>query len=72
MALVNDCIGLRLSTMGDKTQKDKQKKTLQHEAKKAAEHQKREATVAQHHPISGHPAIAEHPASSGAIEVKEK
>jgi uncharacterized integral membrane protein len=42
MALVNDCIGLRLSTIGDKTQKDKQKKTLQHEAKKAAEHQKRE------------------------------
>jgi hypothetical protein len=59
--------------MGDKTQKDKQKKTLQHEAKrKAADHQKREATEAQHHPISGHPATAEHPASSGAIEVKEK
>jgi hypothetical protein len=36
--------------MGDKTQKDKQKKTLQHEAKKAAEHQKREATIAQHPP----------------------
>ncbi|HEY5812881.1 MAG TPA: hypothetical protein VIT23_09545 [Terrimicrobiaceae bacterium] len=59
--------------MGDKTPKDKQKKTLQHEAKrKAAGHQKREATEAQHHPISGHPATAEHPASSGTIEVKEK
>jgi hypothetical protein len=59
--------------MGDKTQKDKQKKSLQHEVKrKTAENQKRDATEAQHHPISGHPATAEHPASSGTIEVKEK
>jgi hypothetical protein len=72
MALVNDCIGLRLSTIGDKTQKDKQKKTLQHEAKRLLSTRSGKATVAQHHPISGHPAIAEHPASSGAIEVKEK
>ena len=59
--------------MGDKTQKEKQKKDLQSEAKrKAAEHEKQETTEAQHHPISGHPATAEHPASSGTIEVKGK
>ena len=59
--------------MGDKTQKEKQKKDLQYEAKrKAAEHEKQETTEAQHHPISGHPATAEHPASSGTIEVKGK
>jgi hypothetical protein len=60
-------------SMGDKTQKEKHKKDLQHEAKrKAAEHEKQETREAQHHPISGHPATAEHPASSGTIEVKGK
>ena len=60
-------------SMGDKTQKEKQKKDLQYEAKrKAAEHEKQETTEAQHHPISGHPATAEYPASSGTIEVKGK
>jgi hypothetical protein len=73
LPLVNDCIGLRLSNMGDKTQKDKQKRTHQHEAKrKAAERDKREATETQQHPVSGHPATAEHPASSGPVAVKEK
>jgi aspartate carbamoyltransferase catalytic subunit len=53
-------------SMGDKTQKEKHKKDLQHEAKReAAEHEKQETREAQHHPISGHPATAEHPASSG-------
>ena len=73
LPLVNDCIGITLSNMGDKTQKDKQKRTLQHEAKrKAAKREKLEATEAQHHPVSGHPATAEHPASSGTVAVKEK
>jgi len=59
--------------MGDKTPKEKHKQVLQHEAKrKAAVHERQETTEAQHHPTSGHPATAEHPASSGAIEVKEK
>ena len=59
--------------MGDKTQKEKHKKDFQHEAKReAAEHEKQQITEAQHHPISGHPATAEHPASSGTIEVKAK
>jgi hypothetical protein len=59
--------------MGDKTEKEKHKKGLQHDAKrKDAQHEKRETTEAQHHPISGHPATAEHPASSGIIEVKAK
>jgi hypothetical protein len=55
---------------------EKHKRDLQHEAKlkaaEAAEHDKQETTEAQHHPISGHPATAEHPASSGTIEVKAK
>jgi hypothetical protein len=60
-------------SMGDKTQKEKHKKDLQREAKrKAAEHKNQQITGAQHHPISGHPATAEHPASSGTIEVKGK
>ena len=60
-------------SMGDKTQKEKHKKDLQYEAKrKATEHEKEENREAQHHPISGHPASAEHPASSGTIEVKGK
>jgi hypothetical protein len=64
---------LDCSTMGDKTPKEKHKKDLQHEAKReTAEHEKQKATEAQHHPTSGHPATAEHPASSGDIEVKEK
>jgi hypothetical protein len=47
--------------MGDKTEKEKHKKDLQHDAKRlAAEHDKQETTEAQHHPISGHPATAEH------------
>ena len=59
--------------MGDKTEKEKHKKDLQHGAKrKDAQHEKHETTEAQHHPISGHPATAEHPASSGTIEVKAK
>ena len=59
--------------MGDKTEKEKHKKDLQYEAKrKAVEHKKQETGEAQHHPISGHPATAEHPASSGTIEVKGK
>ena len=50
--------------MGDKTEKEKHKKDLQHDAKRlAAEHDKQEPTEAQHHPISGHPATAGHPAS---------
>jgi hypothetical protein len=57
--------------MADKTEKEKHKKHLQHDAKRlAAEHEKQETTEAQHHPISGHPACAEHPASPGTIEVK--
>ena len=60
-------------SMGDKTQKEKHKKDLQYEAKrKAAEHENQENREAQYHPISGHPASAEHPASSGTIEVKGK
>jgi hypothetical protein len=59
--------------MGDKTEKEKHKKELQHGAKRlAAEHDKQKTTEAQHHPISGHPATAEHPASSGTIEVNSK
>jgi hypothetical protein len=59
--------------MGDKTEKERHKKHLQHDAKQlATQHGKRETTEAQHHPISGHPATAEHPASSGPIEVKAK
>jgi hypothetical protein len=59
--------------MGDKTQKEKHKKELQHEAKrKSAERDKQDTTEAQHHPVSGHPATAEHPASFGTIEVREK
>ena len=59
--------------MGDKTEKEKRKKDLQHGAKrKDAQHEKHETTEAQHHPISGHPTTAEHPASSGIIEVKAK
>ena len=58
-------------SMADKTEKEKHKKHLQHDAKRlAAQHDKRETTEAQHHPISGHPATAEHPASSGPMEVK--
>ena len=58
-------------SIGDKTQKEKHKKDLQYGAKrKAAEHKKEETREVQHHPISGHPATAEHPASSGTIEVK--
>ena len=57
--------------MGDKTQKEKHKRDLQYEAKrKAAEHEKR--GTREHHPISGHPATSEQPASSGTIEVKGK
>ena len=38
-------------SMGDKTQKEKHKKDLQHKAKrKAAEHEKQETKEAQHHP----------------------
>jgi hypothetical protein len=59
-------------SMGDKTQKEKHKKDLRYEAKKAAEHEKQENREAQHHPISGHPGTAEPPASSGTIEVKGK
>jgi hypothetical protein len=59
--------------MGDKTEKEKHKKHLQHDAKrKDAQHERHEATEAQLHPISGHPATPEHPASSGTIEVKGK
>jgi hypothetical protein len=59
--------------MGDKTEREKHKKHLQHDVKRlAAQDDKREATEAQHHPISGHPATAEHPASSGTIKVKAK
>jgi hypothetical protein len=59
--------------MGDKTEKEKRKKHLQHDAKRlGAQHDKRENREAQHHPISGHPATVEHPASSGPIEVKAK
>ncbi|MFZ0709879.1 MAG: hypothetical protein WAM53_07550 [Terrimicrobiaceae bacterium] len=59
--------------MGDKTQKEKHKRDLQHEAKrKAGEHVKQETSKAQHNPTSGHPSTAEHPASSGSIEVKAK
>jgi hypothetical protein len=59
--------------MGDKTEKEKHKKHLQHDAKRlAAQHDKRKNREAQHHPISGHPATVEHPASSGPIEVKAK
>jgi hypothetical protein len=59
--------------MGDKTEKEKRKKHLQHDVKRlAAEHDKQETTEAQHHPISGHPATAEHPAFSGTIDVKGK
>jgi hypothetical protein len=59
--------------MGDKTEKEKHKKDLQHDAKRlATERDKQETTEAQHHPISGHPATAEHPASSGPIEVNAK
>jgi hypothetical protein len=37
--------------MGDKTEKEKHKKDLQHDAKRlAAEHDKQETTEAQHHP----------------------
>jgi hypothetical protein len=73
LALVNDCIDLRLLDYGRQTPKEKHKKDLQHEAKReTAEHEKQKATEAQHHPTSGHPATAEHPASSGDIEVKEK
>jgi hypothetical protein len=61
------------SSMGDKTEKEKHKKHLQYDAKRlAAQHHKRETTEAQLHPISGHPATAERPASSGPIEVKAK
>jgi hypothetical protein len=43
--------------MGDKTEKEKHKKDLQHrKQRKDAQHEKHEATEAQHHPISGHPA----------------
>jgi hypothetical protein len=67
-----NCIGVRL-LYRDKTEKEKRKKDLQHDAKhKDAQHEKHEITEAQHHPISGHPATAEHPASSGIIEVKAK
>ena len=60
-------------SMCDKTQKEIHKKDLQYEAKrKAVELKKQETRQAQHHPISGHPATAEHPASSGIIEVKAK
>jgi hypothetical protein len=59
--------------MGDKTEEEKHKKHLQHNAKRlAAEQAKQETTEAQHHPVSGHPGTAEHPASSGTIEVKGK
>jgi hypothetical protein len=59
--------------MGDKTEKEKHKKHLQYDAKRlAGQDDKRETTEAQHHPISGHPATAEHPASSGTIQVKAK
>ena len=59
--------------MSDKTEKEKHKKDLQRDAQRsAAEHDKQETTEAQHHPISGHPATADHPASSGTIEVKGK
>jgi hypothetical protein len=59
--------------MGDKTPKEKHKKDLQHEVKrKAGEHVKQETSEAQQHPTSGHPATAEHPASSGSVEVKSK
>ena len=59
--------------MGDKTEKEKHKKELQHHAKRlAADQDKQKTTKAQHHPISGHPATAEHPASSGPLEVKSK
>jgi hypothetical protein len=59
--------------MGDKTEKEKHKKDLQHrKQRKDAQHEKHEITEAQHHPISGHPATDEHPASSGIIEVKAK
>lgn len=59
--------------MGDKTQKEKHKRDLQHEVKrKAGENVKQETSEAQHHPTSGHPATAEHPASSGTIQVKAK
>ncbi len=64
---------LDCSTMGDKTPKEKHKKDLQHEVKrKAGEHVKQETSEAQQHPTSGHPATAEHPASSGSVEVKSK
>jgi hypothetical protein len=59
--------------MGDKTKKQKHKKDLQHAAKrKDAQHEKHKTTEAQHHPISGHPATADHPASPGIMKVKAK
>ena len=59
--------------MGDKTEKEKHKKDLQHDAKRlAAEHDKQETTEAQHHPISGHPATANTQHLAGTIDVKGK
>ena len=59
--------------MGDKTEKEKHKKDLQHDAKRlAAEHDKQETTEAQHHPYPDilPPLNTQH--LSGTIDVKGK